>query len=150
MKADAEVLKILAEVTEASLGTVEADGRPYVSSVGVLYEPAQNSLEETGQIFLFLSALARHTRNLAQNPSISLLFSAREEKTPVHETARLTVQGEAALVANPVWEQKLRTGYLQRFPRSEIFLSLPDFRFYEVRVREIHWIGGFGKAKTLR
>ncbi len=150
MKADSEVLKILAAVPEASLGTVEGNGQPYVSAVGVLYETSPNPLEETGRIFLFLSALARHTRNLAQNPSVSLLFCAREQESPVHEAPRLTVQGVISLIENPDAEQKLRNAYLGRFPRAEIFLNLPDFRFYEVLIREIHWIGGFGKAKTLR
>lgn len=147
MKAEPEILRLLESADEACLGTLE-DGKPYVSAAGVLYEKSGEG--ETGRIFLFLSDLARHTRNLQKNSEVSLLLVDRTKKQPVQERPRLTVQGVAVLVQDPDEGAQLKARYAQRFPGSEIFLSLPDFRFYEVRFHELHWIGGFGAARTLR
>lgn len=148
MKAEPDILRLLETADEASFGTLE-DGKPYVSSVGVLYEKASVS-QETGRIFLFLSGLARHTRNLLNNPEVSLLLSERTRNLPVHERPRLTIQGTAVPVHGEDICAKLKTAYIQRFPQAEMFLSLPDFCFYEVIFRELHWVGGFGTVRTLR
>lgn len=148
MKAEPDVLRLLESADEAAFGTVE-DGKPYVSSVGVLYEEASVS-QETGRIFLFLSGLARHTRNILKCPEVSLLLSDRTQAQSVHERPRLTIQGTAVLVQGSEVCAKLKTAYARRYPQAEMFLSLPDFRFYEVIFRELHWVGGFGSVRTLR
>lgn len=148
MKAEPDILHLLESAGEAAFGTVE-DGKPYVSSVGILYEKASVS-QETGRIFLLLSGLARHTRNLLRNPEVSLLLSDRAKEQSIHERPRLTIQGTAVPVQSADACAKLKTAYLRRFPQAEMFLSLPDFRFYEVIFRELHWVGGFGAVRTLR
>lgn len=148
MKAEPEVLSLLESADEAAFGTIE-DGEPYVSSVGILYEKNPES-EETGRIFLLLSGLARHTRNLLRNPEVSLLLSDRSKGQSVHERPRLTIQGTAVLVQDAQASGKLKILYAGRFPGAGMFLSLPDFRFYEIIFRELHWVGGFGAVRTFR
>lgn len=147
MKANPEVTGILAQVNEGALGTVE-EGKPYVSAAGFVYRPAQG--EELGRVYLLLSDLARHAKNIARFPEISLLVLEKREGIPVHETRRMSLQGRVTRVTEPVLFASLKQEYLKHFPRSEMFFQLPDFRFYELEIREVHWIGGFGKAGTFK
>jgi putative heme iron utilization protein len=127
---------------EASLATLE-DKRPYVSATGyVLSDP------EHFRIAVLLSNLARHTRNIRARPEVSLLIVEEGKTAPVHEKSRVTLLGEAALVKDAARSARLKDAYLDRFPRAQMFFSLPDFQFYEIVPDEIHWIGGFGKAGT--
>ncbi|HTL47636.1 MAG TPA: pyridoxamine 5'-phosphate oxidase family protein [Verrucomicrobiae bacterium] len=147
MNAPEEALSILCAEHEASLGTVE-DGKPYVSAVGYVYRPAPEG--GLGRLYLLLSDLARHSKNLARSSQASLLILEKKEGVPVHETRRMSLQGKVARVADAAFFASLKKEYLQLFPRSEMFFQLPDFRFYEMTPEEIHWIGGFGKAGTFR
>lgn len=149
MKPSPEILQIFESVSEASLGTLESAG-PYVSAAGVLYEKNESSPEVPGSFYLFLSALARHTRNLQAHPQASLLLVNLSAGKPFHESPRATVLGEASPVLSPEKTAALRNKYVERFPGSAVYAVLPDFRFYEFTVREIHWIGGFGAVQTLR
>lgn len=149
MKAEPAVLSLLESVRDASLGTLEA-AAPYVSAVSVLYEKNPASRGETGRFFLFLSDLARHTRNLRSNSEVSLLLLDRREGQLLQEVPRVTVQGTAARVEHTHETERLKILYAQRFPDAEKFLSLADFRFYEIILRELHWIAGFGAVRTLR
>lgn len=136
------VVHLVAASREASLATLE-EKRPFVSATGyVLSDP------DDFRIAVLLSNLARHTRNIRARPAVSLLIVEEDKNAPVHEKARVTFLGEAALVRDPGRSARLKDAYLDRFPRAQLFFSLPDFQFYEIVPDEIHWIGGFGKAGT--
>ncbi len=137
--------EILAAESEAALATLETSA-PFTSAVGYIYE-RPGSEKSPGCVYLLLSDLARHTKNLQKNPKASLLVISREKNVPVHEKERMTLQGAVALVADKEKHAALKSEYLKIFPRAEIFFSLPDFRFYKLSVTEIHWIGGFGRAE---
>ncbi len=136
------VRELIRESSEAALGTVEGS-QPFVSAVGFVSQQSEDIILD-----LLLSDLSRHTRNLQKNPSVSLLVVEEGKTIPVHEKVRATLLGKAELVKNQEKFQQLKKIYLKQFPKSEIFFSLPDFRFYEIKPQEIHWIGGFGKAQT--
>ena len=143
-----EAAALLEASHEAFLGTVE-EGEPFVSATGCLYEKGDAD-QGFGTLYLLLSHLARHTRNIGHNPEVSLLVVEKKDALPIHERKRLTVKGRAERVEpGPLWET-LKAKYLEAYPRSQIFFSLPDFQFYRIPVREMHWIGGFGKAATFR
>ena len=137
--------EILEAESEAALASLE-DGAPFTSAVGYLYEKPLRE-KSAGQIYLLLSDLARHTKNIKKNPNVSLLVVSREKSAPIHEKERMTLQGKIAAVADKEKQTGLKTAYLKIFPRAEIFFTLPDFRFYQLAVSEIHWIGGFGRAE---
>lgn len=142
--------QLLENVHEAALGTVE-DGKPFVSAVGFIFLP--NAAPGTdwpagGAICLLLSDLSRHTRNLKQCPEAGFLVAENKPGIPVHEKKRASFQGRIERVDDKMVCEKLKQEYLKIFPRSEVFFTLPDFYFYELKVSNIHWIGGFGKAAT--
>ncbi|MBI3312805.1 MAG: pyridoxamine 5'-phosphate oxidase family protein [Candidatus Omnitrophica bacterium] len=137
---------LLRETHEAALGTVE-EGRPFVSATGFLYQ-ASDDFPAGGKIHILLSHLARHTRNLLKCPDASLLIVENKSGIPIHEKKRVSLQGKVERVEDKAKHETLKREYLKIFPRSEVFFTLPDFRFYEFQVSQIHWIGGFGKALT--
>ena len=133
--------RLIVDHSEAALGTLDA-GRPFVSATGYVLEN-----EKDLSVAILLSALSRHTRNIQKNACVSLLVIEQTE-VPVHEKMRATLIGDIQRVEDPLKIESLKRDYLQKFPKSQIFFSLPDFRFYSLSPQEIHWIGGFGRAKT--
>jgi len=139
------IRKVLLKEGEASLATLEGD-HPFVSGVNYLFRPEEG--EGLGNFYLFLSALARHSKNIEKNPAVSLLVVERDPGVGLPERKRLTVTGKAELVASDQEKKLLETQYVRQFPFSEIFFTLPDFRFYRIRAKTAYWIAGFGEIKN--
>lgn len=133
---------------EAALATLEAGASgavgPYASATGYIVED-----EARLTVDIFLSRLARHTKNIIKNPSVSLLVMESKPEAPIHEKMRATLMGQAVPVQEKETFTRLKQAYLKKFPRAEVFFTLPDFTFYRIEPVEIHWIAGFGKAGTL-
>ena len=133
-----EILRFLNSNHEVSLGTLK-QGAPYVSASG--------SIEHQGKLYLLLSALAQHTKNLEQDKRASLLV-IENSSAPVHEKKRVSLTGSLEKASSDQ-RDALKAEYLKVFPKSEMFFTLPDFHFYEFKITEAAWIGGFGKAQTI-
>ncbi len=139
------VKALLLKESEASLGTLEKSS-PFVSLTAYLVEAEKG--EGLGSLYLLLSDLARHTKNLHENGSVSLLVTQTKPEVPVLERERVTILGEIETVEEGGEKKRLREKYLKRFPWGAMLLALPDFRFYRIRPREVHWIGGFGRVRS--
>jgi len=116
---------------------------PYASATGYILDD-----EKRLAVDILLSRLARHTKNILKNPAVSLLVVESKAKAPVHEKMRATLRGQAFPVQEKEAFERLKLAYLEKFPKAEIFFTLPDFAFYRIEPQEIHWIAGFGKACT--
>ena len=116
---------------------------PYASATGYILEDTERLTVD-----IFLSRLARHTRNIQKNPAVSLLVVEAKSQAPIHEKMRATLLGRTVMVKDADDFNRLKGMYLKKFPKAELFFSLPDFAFYRIEPREIHWIAGFGKAGT--
>lgn len=141
-----EAISVLNATNEVSLGTIEST-HPFVSTTGFITLPAERA-EQLPRIFVLLSDLARHAKNIKMNECVSLLMIENKPELSVHEKKRMTLKSQMKLVEDDKLFMKLKLKYMDVFPRSEIFFTLSDFRFYEAKVDEIHWIGGFGEAAT--
>jgi putative heme iron utilization protein len=137
--------KLLQDSHEASLGTIHKS-HPYVSLVGYLFESKLNSF---GTLIFLLSDLAQHTQNLKLNSNISLLVAGAALDVPVFEKKRLTLSGSVQLIEDKKRFLSLKSDYVKRYPKSEIFFTLPDFKFYEFSPTEIHAISGFAQTTHL-
>jgi putative heme iron utilization protein len=142
MNGDFDLVKELVRNSQQAFLATIGEGAPLASAAGYVFEEKG----DFGTIVLLLSDLARHTRNLKKNPALCLLV-VEPSDAPIHEKKRASFSGEARLVEDRGRIERLKKAYLVLFPRSEIFLTLPDFRFYELEPRTIGWIGGFGRAK---
>lgn len=130
----------------AALGTLDADGSPFVSMVPFAVEPAASA-----QLVIHVSGLAAHTRNLQASPRVSLLvMQAEVAGEPVHALPRVTLEGLAAVLVrdSAAWLQA-RDAYLARFPDAQPMTELGDFMFVGIAVVGARQVAGFGAARSL-
>lgn len=129
----------------ATLGTLDADGLPFVSMVPFAIDPVNAC------IVIHVSGLASHTRNLQTAPQVSLLVMQPEVAgEPVHALSRVTLDGSASVLvpASAHWQEARQT-YLARFPEVEPMTQLGDFMFVAISVTRARQVAGFGAARSL-
>ena len=110
------------------------DGHPFGSIIPYL-------VDHDGSLLILISTLAEHTKNILQDPRVSLI--AHDQHNPhIQSQGRVTVIGNAA--PEPDHEQtKLR--YQRYFPEAQTYFAMHDFFFYRIRPIAIRHIGGFGR-----
>ncbi len=130
---------LLRTALTGSLATVNADGSPHVSFVTFAARP------DASPIFLF-STLSAHTKNLSRDPRMSFLAGdpPKSAGDPL-DTARVTVIGRAA----PSGEPGDRARFLRRHPAAEVYAGFGDFAIYAATVADLHFVGGFARARSL-
>jgi heme iron utilization protein len=113
----------------------EPGARPYVSVVAVACDLDASPL-------LLLSDLAQHSRNIAAEPRISLLFDgdARLAADPLAEP-RLSLLGEA--VGSD--DKRLLARFVARHPSAAAYAGFGDFHLYRVTIGRGHLVAGFGR-----
>lgn len=144
-----EAILLLENAHEGALATLE-ETAPFVSAVSFIYAPAlAGPGERWGKIQLFLSGLARHTKNFKKNPNVSLLVT-EDGPSPSYEKRRVTVQGIIRGISDEARFSEFKERYLRLFPGAEMFFGFPDFRLFEIEISSLHWIAGFGKIETFQ
>ncbi len=126
----------------ASLGTLDPQGRPYVSLVST-------ATDVDGSPLILISRLALHTRNLEAHPAASLLFAQVGAGDPmVHP--RISLQGEAARLepGSPDGE-RARRRFLARHPDAAFYAGFADFSFWRIASEGAHLVAGFGRIVDL-
>jgi hypothetical protein len=124
---------------KAALATLDAkSGHPYASLVTVATSLAGNP------VFL-ISKLALHTQNLIADPRASLLFDATDGHADPLAGARATAIGRARITTDPFD----RTRMIARHSGAARTADFPDFAFWTLDIERAHYIGGFGRIRTL-
>jgi len=102
-----------------------------------------------GNILLHLSGLAKHFSNIKTSPDIGLMICTPETagESPLG-LPRLSLQGVVAPVSDGLLE-RAKAVYLARLPDAEPLFAFADFRLFQFEPEHIHWVGGFGKARTV-
>jgi putative heme iron utilization protein len=129
----------------AALGTLNAEGKPFVSMVPFAIEP------QTGSLIIHVSLLAPHTRNLLSDPVVSVMVMQSEVAgEPVLALPRVSLDGIAArlLPDSTLW-LAARSAYLARFPDAQMMTELGDFSFVTITVTQARHVAGFGSARPL-
>jgi putative heme iron utilization protein len=137
--------ELLAIQRVASLGTLNAQGKPFVSMVPFAIDP------QAACLVIHVSLLAPHTRNLMTDPVVSLMvMQAEMVGEPVHALPRVSFDGLAARLQtdSPAW-LAARSAYLSRFPEAEPMTELGDFSFISISVTGARQVAGFGAARPL-
>lgn len=126
--------RLMRRCRHAALAT-SLDGRPYVSLVAVACRPDATPL-------LLLSDLAQHTRNLAADPLVSLLFADPAGAAPDPLAGpRLSLLGRVEGSADP----GETACFAARHPASAAYAGFADFRLYRVAIERGHLVAGFGR-----
>ncbi len=121
----------------AALATT-LDGRPYVSLVAVVCDLDASPL-------LLLSDLAQHSRNMAADPRISLLFDGDGRDHPPADplaAPRLSLLGEAVVSVD---DERLLARFTAHHPSAAAYAGFADFRLYRVTIGRGHLVAGFGR-----
>jgi putative heme iron utilization protein len=135
----ADAKRLLRLARTGALATLDTDsGAPLVTLVGV-------ASDFCGSPLFLMSSLSRHSRNVARDPRVSLLLSSPPDRGDPLNHPRLTLGGaierlEAAIA---------RGRYLQRNPKAKLYASFSDFALYRLRIDNVHFNGGFGRADLL-
>lgn len=139
-RAARDLIRRLDRATIATLGHPggPAAGEPYASLALVATMPDASPI-------LLISTLADHTKNLAADPRVSLLFDGTVGLEEPLTGARVSVQGRVA--RSELLAAKSR--YISRHPSAAIYAGFKDFAFYVVEIRAAHIVAGFGRIHWL-
>lgn len=132
-----EVRQLMRGRAAATLATSlqGAQGWPYASLVLVAA-----GLDATP--LLLISKLAEHTKNIAADPRVSILFDGTEGAQSRLAAARATVLGRAVPAAG---NAEALARYIARHPEAQAYAGFADFGLFEVQVERAHLVAGFGR-----
>jgi hypothetical protein len=133
--------KLIDGVTFAALAHLEPEsGHPLVTRVGVA--------AHEGMPIILISQLSAHTTALEIDPRCSLLLGEPGKGDPLAHP-RMTLIGRARKVGDPTLRSALRTIYLAKHPKAELYIDFADFAFWQIDPQRAALNGGFGKAYLL-
>jgi heme iron utilization protein len=134
-----DVKRLMRLARTGALATLEAQGGgPLTTLIGV-------ASDFDGAPLFLMSMLSRHTRNLANDSRASLLFTGRPDRGDPLNHPRVTLSGQVERCASP----RAKSRYLQRNPKAGLYAGFADFALYQLRVDNVHFNGGFGRAAPL-
>jgi hypothetical protein len=122
----------------ASALPVEGGAWPYASLVLAAVDHDLSPI-------LLLSDLAEHTKAIAADSRVSLLFDGTQGLEQPLTGPRVTLVGRACRTA----DERLARRFLARHPDAGMYAGFNDFHFYRVAVERAHLVGGFGKIRWL-
>lgn len=136
-----EIKEFRQERQTLQLATVDHEGRPNVS-----YAPFVQNQEG---YFVLISKIARHARNLLENPHVSLMMIEDEESAKqLFARKRLTFDAVAKVVErdSELWHQVIAQ-MEARFGEIVSGLSqLEDFVLFNLKAEQGLFVKGFGQA----
>ena len=140
-----EIVRFHAGFHSAVLGTVDSEGTPLASHAPFV-------TDEAGSFYVFVSGLSQHTRQMLENPRVSLLLLEDERQTDQpFARRRLTYACRATPVPRdlPLWEETLER-FASRFGDIiDTLRSLADFQLFQLTPVSGSYVRGFGQAYRL-
>lgn len=132
-----EVRQLMRSRPVATLATTlqGAQAWPYASLVLVAA-----ALDATP--LLLISKLAEHTKNIAADSRVSILFDGTEGAQSRLAAARATVLGRAVPAPN---NAECLARFIARHPEAQAYAGFADFGLFEVQVERAHLVAGFGR-----
>lgn len=109
--------------------------------------------DKDGSIYVYLSELAQHTKNLLANPTASLMVIADEAgSNNLFARQRLTLRAKAVEITtdNPQYHRILDEMESQLGNTLQVLRSLPDFHLFKFQVGDANYVQGFAKAYALQ
>lgn len=123
---------LLRTAKTASLATLDPSGYPYSTVTNLL-------VDDTGRPFIFTVNLALHARNIGLDDRVSITVAEMDKD--VLTSPRLSLVGRAKRVLGDEYET-VKQRYMERFPKSKLYLTLPDAIIYRVDTEAVHLNGG--------
>lgn len=100
--------------------------------------------DSDGKLYLYISDIAQHARNLNEDNRLSVTIYDQADSGDQNESARITVVGDASVVDAELHDPMLER-YVRLFPEAEAYKQAHDFKLWQIDVKRVRYIGGFGK-----
>lgn len=136
-----DLVRRLMALGHAALAWEDPDtGHPGISRIAFARDP------EAGMLTL-VSGLAPHFRALRDRPACALMLGEVGDRGDPLTHPRLMIRARARFVApdDPA-RPGLRDRWLQRNPRAQVYIDLPDFAFVRLTPTSALLNGGFARA----
>ena len=145
-KTNSEIEKKIQKILEGNyeisvLGTNGKDNFPFLSKIIPMYK--------NDKLYLLISDLSEHTKNINLNQYVSVYFSLKELNKTKSNNPRLTINGilkKHDLNKNDTVFLDLLESYQKIENGSKMWGMFTDFNFYSLIPKRALYIEGFGKA----
>ena len=145
-KTNSEIEKKIQKILEGNyeisvLGTNGKDNFPFLSKIIPMYK--------NDKLYLLISDLSEHTKNINLNQYVSIYFSLKELNKTKSNNPRLTINGilkKHDLNKNDTVFLDLLESYQKIENGSKMWGMFTDFNFYSLSPKRALYIEGFGKA----
>ena len=145
-KTNSEIEKKIQKILEGNyeisvLGTNGKDNFPFLSKIIPMYK--------NDKLYLLISDLSEHTKNIYLNQYVSIYFSLKELNKTKSNNPRLTINGilkKHDLNKNDTVFLDLLESYQKIENGSKMWGMFTDFNFYSLIPKRALYIEGFGKA----
>ena len=101
------------------------------------------------RLYILISDLSEHTKNIIKNQKVSLYFSLKELNKTKSNNPRLTINGiiqKHALKKESEEFNDLLNSYQKIESGSKMWGMFTDFNFYSIEPLRALYVEGFGKA----
>lgn len=132
------------------LSTVGDDGNPHSGATPFIFGSTQR--DEEHHVFIFVSQLALHTRDLLSNGKASVMLIADESESPqIFARTRVSYQCQAEKIApeDASYEELLDRFQKKRGKMMGLLRTLPDFVLFRLIPQRGQFVMGFGRAYQL-
>jgi putative heme iron utilization protein len=134
--------RLLASCHGVAIASADEDGRPLASHAPCL-------LTAEG-LHVFVSRLARHSRNIARGPVAVLLMREDAQPRAPFARERLGLDCHASAVSAGAEREILLDAMQERFGAvMQTLRALPDFTLYRLQPQAGQYVQGFGRAYAL-
>ena len=122
-------------------GTIDTNNFPFLSKI--------IPMNYKDNLYLLLSDLSEHTKNIKTNKNSSIYFSAKETHQQKLNNPRLTLTGKIKklnITKNSQMFSELLKNYSNIEKGAKFWGKFDDFNFYRFEIIKYTYIKGFGKA----
>ncbi len=119
--------------------SLKLDGFPFGSVVPYC-------LNGDGAPVILISTIAEHTKNLSADSRCSLTIL--KESNDVQSNSRISLIGHMEPLDES--DQSTPEKYYRHFPKSKGYHQAHDFSFYSLHLKDIRFIGGFGRIHWIK
>ncbi len=142
--------KLIESTFSLQLATLGEDGTPHCGYTPFIADVQRDSGPVS--LYIFVSELAVHTRDLLANPRASVMIIEDEQNaSQVFARTRVTYDCDVRVLGrdHPEWASHL-DAYRQRHGKVvDLLRELPDFHLMCLQPRHGNFVMGFGKAYRL-
>lgn len=127
-----------------------------IATVSAQFEPEASYapvLLEDGVFYLYLSQLAKHTRNLQQNPKLSLLFIESEQDAAnlfARKRATFACRSEIIERDSEQWNHILDAMEDKHGEMMQMIRGLNDFQLFACTPYSAKFVEGFAQAYSFK